>query len=271
MRLGQDISPMKDIPQVGLGLWKVTNVDELETTFTAAIESGYRHFDTAQAYGNEAMLGDAWTKLSMPREELFITTKINISNFGYDRTIKSFETSLKNLQTTYVDLLLLHFPMPLIRNKSWEALVDIQKSGHAKHIGVSNYTVKHLEEIKKKGLPTPYVNQVELHIFLQQPELVEYCRENDILIEAYSPLAHGKNMDDSTVSKIAVKHNVTYAQVMLRWCIEQGFIILPKSAHPERVKQNMQVLDFALDNKDLEELKQLDKNLRTCWNPTFVP
>jgi len=131
--------------------------------------------------------------------------------------------------------------------------------------------VKHLEEMKTKGLPAPYVNQVELHIFLQQPELVEYCRENDILIEAYSPLAHGKNMDDPTVTKIAEKHHVSYALVMLRWCIEQGFIVLPKSAHPERVKQNIQVLDFELDDTDMEELKQLDKNLRTCWNPTFVP
>lgn len=262
---------MKDIPQVGLGLWKVTNSDEFEQTFAAAIESGYRHFDTAQAYGNEAMLGDAWTKANIPREDLFITTKISVTNFGYDRAIKSFESSLKNLQMSYVDLLLLHFPVSLIRNKTWEALVDIQESGHAKHIGVSNYTVKHLEEMKAKGLPAPYVNQVELHVFLQQPELVEYCRENGILIEAYSPLAHGKNMDDPTVSEIAAKHGVSYALIMLRWCIEQGFIILPKSAHPERVRQNIQVLDFSLDNDDLEKLSKLDKNLRTCWNPTFVP
>jgi diketogulonate reductase-like aldo/keto reductase len=262
---------MNDIPQVGLGLWKVTNPEEFKNTFTAALESGYRHFDTAQVYGNEALLGEAWIQANIPREELFLTTKIHVANFGYDRAMKSFETSLKNLQTSYVDLLLLHFPVSLVRNKTWKALVDIQNSGHAKHIGVSNYTVKHLEEMKAKGLPAPYANQVELHVFLQQPELVEYCRQNDILIEAYSPLAHGKNMDDPTVSKIAVKHNVSYAQVMLRWCIEQGFIILPKSAHPERVKQNMQVLDFSLDGEDMEELKKLDKNMRTCWNPTFVP
>lgn len=262
---------MTDIPHVGLGLWKVTNPSEFQQIFTAAIESGYRHFDTAQVYGNEAMLGEAWTKANVPREELYITTKINIANFGYDRAINSFETSLKNLQTSYVDLLLLHFPVSLLRNKTWEALVDIQKSGNAKQIGVSNYTIRHLEEMKTKGLPAPYANQVELHVFLQQPELVDYCRENDILIEAYSPLAHGKNMDDPTVSEIAAKHNVNYALVMLRWCVEQGFIILPKSAHAERVKQNMQVLDFELDEADMERLKALDKNLRTCWNPTFVP
>lgn len=262
---------MTDIPQVGLGLWKVTDPKEFDTTFSAAIDAGYRHFDTAQVYGNEGMVGKAWKSSNIPREELFITTKISVANFGYDRAIKSFESSLKNLQTTYVDLLLLHFPVSVFRNKTWESLVDIQKSGKAKHIGVSNYTVRHLEEMKDKGLPTPYVNQIELHVFLQQPELVNYCRQNGILVEAYSPLAHGKNMDDPIVSKIADKHNVSYALVMLRWCIEQGFIILPKSSHPERVKQNLQVLNFTLDEEDLEELSKLDKNLRTCWNPTFVP
>jgi diketogulonate reductase-like aldo/keto reductase len=262
---------MKNIPQVGLGLWKVTDPTEFKSTFTAAVESGYRHFDTAQVYGNEAMLGEAWKNSNLKREELFITTKINVANFGYDRAIKSFDSSLQNLQTTFVDLLLLHFPVSLLRNKTWEALVDIQKSGKAKYIGVSNYTVRHLEEMKDKGLPVPYLNQVELHVFLQQPELVEYCRKEGILIEAYSPLAHGKNMDDPIVSKIASKHNVSYALVMLRWCIEQGFIILPKSSHAERVKQNMQVLDFQLDEQDMNELGKLDKNLRTCWNPTFVP
>jgi diketogulonate reductase-like aldo/keto reductase len=262
---------MTDIPQVGLGLWKVTDQKEFDTTFSAAIDAGYRHFDTAQVYGNEAMVGKAWKNTNIQREDLFITTKISVANFGYDRAIKSFESSLKNLQTTYVDLLLLHFPVSVFRNKTWEALVDIQKSGKAKHIGVSNYTVRHLEEMKDKGLPTPYINQVELHVFLQQPELVEYCRQNGILIEAYSPLAHGKNMDDPIVSNIADKHRVSYALIMLRWCVEQGFIILPKSSHAERVKQNLQVLNFTLDDEDLEQLSKLDKNLRTCWNPTFVP
>lgn len=262
---------MNDIPQLGLGLWKITNADEFNVAVKTALESGYRHFDTAQAYGNEELLGHAWKASELPRNELFLTTKISVHNFGYKRALESFEASLQNLQTDYIDLLLLHFPVSLLRKNTWKALIEIEKSGKARRIGVSNYTIRHLEELKQQGLPAPYVNQVELHVFLQQPELVTYCNDNGIKIEAYSPLAHGKEMDNEVITNIAKKHNMTYAQVMLRWCIEQGFIILPKSVNPDRIQQNKQVLDFTLTDADMNELKQLDKNMRTCWNPTFVP
>ncbi len=262
---------MDKIPQLGLGLWKIKNTDEFNSALTAALEAGYRHFDTAQIYGNEELLGKAWKASGLPRHELFLTTKISVQNFGSMRTLKSFEKSLQNLQTEYVDLLLLHFPVSFLRKNSWKALVEIQKSDRARHIGVSNYTIRHLEEIKQQGLPKPYINQVELHVFLQQPELVNYCNDNGILLEAYSPLAHGKEMDNPVIERIAKHHQVSYALVMLRWCIEQGFIILPKSVKPDRIRQNKQVLDFELTDEDHRGLKQLDKNMRTCWNPTFVP
>lgn len=259
------------IPQLGLGLWKVQNEQQFRASVETALNAGYRHFDTAQVYGNEQLLGETWTNYGVRREELFITTKIWLKNFGYRHVGPSFEESLRKLQTDYVDLLLLHFPVTVLRRKAWRALEEIQATGKAKHIGVSNYTVRHLEDMKKYTSVTPAVNQVELHVFLQQPELIEYCRGKGILVEAYSPLAHGKAMDDPVVQAVADKHGKSYAQIMLRWCIEQELVVLAKSVTPERITQNMQIFDFALDDEDKLALKALNRNLRTCWDPTPVP
>ncbi len=259
------------IPQVGLGLWKVKNKEQFSDIFKAAVESGYRHFDTAQAYDNEAYLGEAWKASGMRREELFITTKIAVTHFGEKRTKTSFANSLKNLQTDYVDLVLLHFPVTLVRKNSWKALEDLYHAGQAKAIGVSNYTIKHLEELKTYASVMPAVNQVELHVFLQQPELLDYCRQNGIVVEAYSPLAHGKRMNDKAVQAIADRHGKTYAQIMLRWCVEHGLVLLPKSVSPERVRENMDVYSFELYLDDLQTLTALDRGLRTCWDPTHIP
>lgn len=259
------------IPQVGLGLWKMKDKEQFLLAFRAAIDAGYRHFDTAQVYGNEAYLGEAWRASGIPREELFITTKIAVTHFGEKHTKASFADSLKNLQTDYADLLLLHFPVTLLRKNSWKALEDIYHAGQAKAIGVSNYTIKHLEELKTYASVMPAVNQVELHIFLQQPELVDYCRNNGIIVEAYSPLAHGKRMDDIEVQAIADRHGKTYAQIMLRWCVENGLVVLPKSVSPERIRENMDVYSFELYLDDLQTLTALDRDLRTCWDPTHIP
>lgn len=260
-----------ELPQVGLGLWQVTNPAEFKTAFDAAIAAGYRHFDDAQIYGNEQLLGEAWQVSGIPREELFLTTKITITSFGTKKTPKSFEISLEKLQTNYVDLLLLHFPVPIARKKAWLELEKIKAAGKAKTIGVSNYTIRHLEEMKTYAHEMPAVNQVELHVFLQQPELVEYCNKHNIVIEAYSPLAHGHGMDNPVLAEIAKKYGKSPAQVMLRWCAQSGFVVLPKSITPERVQANINIFDFELDAKDLATIKTLDQDLRTCWNPTFVP
>lgn len=259
------------IPQVGLGLWRVTEPDEFKTAFDAAVTAGYRHFDSAQVYRNEQLLGEAWKASGMPREKLFLTTKIHIANFGVKKTPKSFEKSLEKLRTDYVDLLLLHFPVPIARKKAWLELEKIKVAGKAKTIGVSNYTIRHLEEMKLYATEAPSVNQVELHVFLQQPELVKYCENNGIILEAYSPLAHGKGMDDLTLAEIAKKHGKSPAQIMLRWCLQQGFVVLPKSVTPERIQANIEIFDFALDAEDLGKIKTLDRNLHTCWDPTYVP
>lgn len=259
------------IPQIGLGLWKIKDKNEFIEACRVAFETEYRHFDTAQAYGNEAFLGEFWKVSGVPREEIFITTKIAVTHFGEKHTKSSFAESLRNLQTEYVDLLLLHFPVTLLRKSSWKALEDLHASGQAKAIGVSNYTIKHLEELKTYANVVPAVNQVELHVFLQQPELVDYCRQNGIVIEAYSPLAHAKRMDDKYVQAIADRHGKTYAQIMIRWCIENGLVVLPKSTTPERIRENIDVYNFELFLDDLQTLTALDRDMRTCWDPTHIP
>jgi len=259
------------IPQVGLGLWKVTESSDVDTAVTSALASGYTHFDSAQAYHNEDLLLNALNKLGVRREEVFITTKIATNNFFPTMVISSFEKSLKKLDTDYVDLLLLHFPVPRLRHGAWKKLEKIHEAGKARSIGVSNYTVRHLKKLLNECNVKPAVNQVELHVFLQQPELVEYCKQNDIVIEAYSPLAHGHGLDDPTLSKIAKKHAKSTAQIMLRWCVEQDFVVLPKSIHKDRIAENIDIFDFKLDDEDLIELKSIDKNYRTCWDPTNIP
>ncbi len=259
------------IPQVGLGLWQVKDDDEFRMAFRAAVDEGYRHFDSAQAYGNEHLLGEEWIRSGIKRKDIFITTKIRVENMTIGRTAQSFAKSLENLQTEYVDLILLHFPVSLVRKKAWKELEKIHETGQAKSIGVSNYTIKHLEEMKEYASIVPAVNQVELHVFLQQPELVEYCQEHDIVIEAYSPLAHAKDMSDLTIQAIAKKHDKTYAQVMLRWLAQKDLVVLPKSVTPERVRQNIDIFDFELNDEDMMRLGKLDHALRTCWDPTHVP
>lgn len=257
------------IPQIGLGLWQNKDKSEFDAAFTAAIKAGYTHFDSAQAYNNEQFLGVAMQNQN--RENLFLTTKIAVEHFGYNNAQKTFQESLKKLQTDYVDLLLLHFPVPILRKKSWLALEEIKKTGGAKSIGVSNYTIKHLEEMKQYASVMPAVNQVELHVFLQQPELLEYCAANNIVVEAYSPLAHAKDMDNQVVADIAAKHQKSYAQIMLRWCLQKGLVVLPKSVTPSRIQENMNIFDFELDAEDMQQLAAQDRDLRTCWSPVHVP
>jgi len=259
------------MPAIALGLWKVKKEDECIAAVKAGLEVGYRHFDSAQYYGNEQFLGQAIKESSVPRGEVFLTTKIKNENFWPEDVLESFDVSLEKLQTDYIDLLLLHFPVTELRVMAWGAMEEIFASGRTKAIGVSNYTIRHLEELLKTAKVKPAVNQVELHVFLQQPELLEYCKQHDITVEAYSPLAHGESMDDPTLAEIAKKHGKTPPQVMLRWCLDVGTVPLPKSTHADRIKQNYEIFDFKLDDDDMTKLKALDKNLRTCWDPTNVP
>lgn len=265
------LSSSKNIPEIGFGLWQVKDQEQLTAAVHTALDAGYTHFDSAQIYKNEAMLAKALSSAGTQRKDVFITTKIWTANFPGFRLKKSFESSLKKLDTDYVDLLLLHFPVTVLRHHAWADLESLYKEGKAKSIGVSNYTVRHLKQLLEKCEIKPAINQVELHVFLQQPELLAYCHDNDIVVEAYSPLAHGNGMDDRILLAIAKKHGKTPAQVMIRWCLQVGTIPLPKSTTPERIKQNIDVYDFKLDNEDMERIKTLDRNMRTCWDPTHTP
>ena len=259
------------IPQLGLGLWKNTNSVQFKQAFDAAYAAGYRHFDTAQIYKNEHLLGQAWRESGSKRTDLFITTKISVTHFTTHAVRNSFTQSLAALQTDYVDLLLLHFPVTGLRKGAWKILEELKAAGGARSIGVSNYTVRHLKEMKQYAKVLPAVNQVELHVFLQQPELVEYCRNEGIALEAYSPLAHAKAMDVPLIQHIAAKHAISYAQVMIRWCIQSGFIVIPKSISPARIQENAAVFDITLDEDDMEAIKNIGVTKRTCWDPTLVP
>lgn len=262
------------IPQVGLGLWKVQDEKQCRDAVVTALENGYTHFDSAQIYGNEPFLGatlqQIYTAGNFSREDIFITTKLWNDNQSPELALPSFEKSLVNLQTEYVDLFLMHFPVSGTRINGYKEMEKIYTSEKAKSIGVSNFTVRHLEELLANTQIVPVVNQVELHVFLQQKELRDYCAEKGIVIEAYSPLAHGNGLDDETLIEIASKHSKSTAQVMLRWCVQNNMVVLPKSVTPMRIKENINIFDFELDEDDLLQIEKLEKNFRTCWDPTDV-
>lgn len=280
-----------EIPQIGFGLWQVLPGFVCRKAVRAALEAGYTHFDDAQAYHNEQHLGAELKQSKLSRKNVFITTKIQTKNLGANDVLPSFEKSLKKLQTDYVDLLLIHFPVTEHRKEAWKELEKIHKQGRAKAIGVSNYMVNHLEELLSETKIVPAVNQIELHVFLQMPKVVEYCKKRGIIVEAYSPLAHGHGLDNPILGSIAKKYGKTTAQIMIRWCIEVGTVPLPKSTHKDRIIQNIEVfdafdspkagsastlssverVDFELDKEDMAELKKLDRGFRTCWDPTNVP
>lgn len=262
------------IPQIGLGLWQNKNERECHDAVISAIASGYRHFDTAQIYENEEYVGSALSNAfstdEVSREDVFITTKLWNDNQFFDDVLPSFNESLKQLKTDYVDLFLVHFPVTETRRPAWLKMEEIYKSGRAKSIGVSNYTVKHLEELISECDVMPAVNQVEIHVYLQQKELRDFCDEHGIIVEAYSPLAHGNGLDNTVLHSIADKHSRSTAQVMIKWCAQNNMVVLPKSVSAKRIESNIAVFDFELDESDLEAIEGLEKNYRTCWDPTNV-
>ncbi len=257
------------MPVIGLGLWQIKDRETFIKVFKEAYKAGYRSFDSAQFYRNEQFIKDATEEIK--REDVFITSKIAVNNFGYNKTIKSFETSLTKIGSAYFDLMLLHFPVSILRKKSWLALEDYYEAKKARAIGVSNYTIRHLKELKQYCKITPAINQVELHVFLQQPDLIKYCQDNNIQVEAYSPLAHGLIMDNFTIMKLTKKYQKSYAQIMLKFLLQLGLVVIPKSVREARIIENINLFDFVVEASDMNQIKKLNKDLRTCWNPTMVP
>jgi len=237
-----------------------------------ALKVGYRHIDTARIYGNEAEVGRAIKKamndFNIKRKELFVTTKL--WNSDHKDPEAALNASLKRLNLEYVDLYLIHWPVEE-RLKSWRILQDLKAQGLAKDVGVSNFMIRHLQELEAKRLPKPIIDQVELSPFLPQEELRTYCNKHHILVEAYSPLSRGHRLDHPLFAILGKKYHKTPAQIILRWCIEQGTIALPKSQNPKRIEENKDIFDFSLDRSDLSQFKKLADDKHWTWDPTNVP
>lgn len=266
-----------EMPVIGLGVYKTEEGEEVQNSVRYALDAGYRMFDTAKKYENEEGLGRALKSYGLLREEFFVTTKLWNEDQGYENTLKAIDESLKKLDLSYVDLYLIHWPTagdPKLnqsinkREETWRAMEEIYKSGKAKAIGVSNYTIKHLEEMKDYALIMPMVNQVEFHPFLYQEKLMNYCKLHNIALEAYSPLAKGRRLEDKNLVSIAEKHKKTVAEVMIRWSLQHGNIVIPKSTHKERIIENINIFDFELDQEDMKLIDSLDENMRVAPDPT---
>jgi 2,5-diketo-D-gluconate reductase A len=261
-----------EIPQLGFGVFQVPP-DETEATTKRAFDTGYRHIDTAAAYQNEAEVGRAFRASGLDRDEVFVTTKCFNDDHGYDEAQRAFQKSLDRLELDFVDLYLIHWPVPSHDKyvDTWKAFVDLQSKGLIRSIGVSNFQPDHLDRIIEETGVTPSVNQIELHPRLQQAELQKKHDELGIVTEAWSPLAQGAVLDEPVIKEIAEAHGKTAGQVVLRWHIQLGNVVFPKSVTPERIEENFEIFDFELTDDQMSQFDQLDKGERIGPDPdTFV-
>ncbi|KOP65226.1 glyoxal reductase [Bacillus sp. FJAT-18019] len=257
------------MPWLGLGVWKTKEGEEVIQSVKSAIAAGYRSIDTAAIYGNEEGVGQAIRESGVSRDELFITTKVWNDDQGYEQTLQAFETSRKKLGLDFLDLYLVHWPGKDKYLDTWKALIHLQKEGLVRSIGVSNFQIRHLQHIIEDTGVVPVVNQVELHPLLSQKELLSYARENGIVLEAWSPLMQG-NLDQPTLVEIAEKYGKTVAQVILRWDIQNGVIVIPKSVKEHRIRENAGIFDFELSAEDIAVIDGLNQNKRFGSNPDEV-
>lgn len=254
-----DLNDGQSIPRIGLGVWRTPN-DIAAKVVSTALQVGYRHIDTAAAYENEEGVGEGVRASGTPRDAVFVTTKVWNSDQGYDRALRAVEASLKRLRMEAVDLLLIHWPAPKrdLYLDTWRALVRIKEEGRAKSIGVSNFEVEQLDRIIAETGVTPALNQIETHPRFQQRRLREANLERGIRSESWSPLGQGTLLEDPVIGRIAEKHRRTPAQVVIRWHIDNGLIVIPKSVNPRRITENYDVFGFELDGEDLAAIERLD-------------
>lgn len=258
------------MPQLGFGVWQIEDEDQLRTALETALEAGYRAIDTAAIYGNEEGVGSAVNGSGIARDELFITSKLWNSDQGYETALRAFDKSLEKLQLDYLDLYLIHWPASKnsAHVETWRALEELYKQGRIKAIGVSNFKETHLETLLSKAEIVPAVNQVELHPRLTQMPLREYCESKDIRIESWSPLMQGGVvLSDEVVQGIAHSHGKTPAQIVLRWHVQHGLIVIPKSATPERIKENIDIYNFKLSEDEIKAIDGLNADERIGPDP----
>lgn len=256
-----------EIPQLGLGVYDPQFGDETERAILAALECGYRHIDTATVYRNEAQVGAALKNSGLPREEIFVTTKVWDTDQGYDKTLHAFEQSLKALKTDYIDLYLVHWPVRETRKETWRALEHLFREKRLRAIGVSNYLAPHLEELLTYAEIIPAVNQFEITPFLQSPETTALCQKHGIHVESYSPLVRGRKKDHQSLQNLAQKYNRSSYQILIRWALDRGFITIPKSSTPERIRDNFSVFDFSLSAEDLNLMNSFHDGTRVAADP----
>lgn len=259
-----------EMPWFGLGVFLSKEGSEVETAVKTALRNGYISIDTAAIYNNERGVGKAIKESGIPREDIFLTSKVWNTQQGYNTTLAAFEQSLEKLQTDYLDLYLIHWPKGKRSVESWKALEEIYKKGKAKAIGVSNFLVHHLEEFLPECKITPAVNQVEFHPELIQPDLLEYCQKRGIQLEAWSPIMKGRVNDIPVMQALATKYGKNPVQIVLRWDIQKGVVTIPKSVTPERIISNADIFDFELSPEDIAKIDKLDKNARIGGHPDFI-
>jgi 2,5-diketo-D-gluconate reductase A len=260
------------IPQLGFGVFQIPAHDTA-TAVDTALTAGYRHIDTAQMYGNEWEVGEGIARSGVPRAEVFITTKLDNDRHGYENAISALEESLRRLGTDYVDLYLIHWPRPQLNRyvETWQAFEKLAANGRARSIGVSNFRPADLGALAANTGTVPDVNQVELHPAFQRADLRQYHREHGIATEAWSPIAQGEVLDDPVLIRLAQQHGKSPAQVALRWHIQLGNIVFPKSATPARIKENIDIFDFALSDGDMAAIAAMDRGHRTGPDPDTFP
>jgi 2,5-diketo-D-gluconate reductase A len=258
----------RSIPVIGFGVWQVPDDVVVDAT-VKALEVGYRHIDTAYLYHNERGVGEALRRGELDRNDVFVTTKVWNTDHGYDQTLRAFDKSTGLLGIDEVDLYLIHWPTPArdVYLDSWRALIRLREEGRARSIGVSNFHDAHLRKIVDETGVIPAINQIELHPWLPQTELRDIDTRLGIKTEAWSPLGSGRLIDDPVIAEVSAKHGKSPAQVMVRWSIQLGIIVLPKSVTPERIEQNIDVFDFQLDDADMAAIATLESGRRTGPNP----
>jgi methylglyoxal/glyoxal reductase len=254
-----------EIPYLGLGVYQTPPGEATMRAVSFALKIGYRHIDTAELYGNEADVGRALLASGIEREEIFITTKVWNSNQGYNSTKRACQASISRLGLSYVDLYLIHWPVQGTGSDTWKAMTELLKEDRVRAIGVSNYSIEDLKDILETSDIVPAVNQVEFHPFFYQKGLLQFCNKNKIHLESYSPLTRGKRLNHPNILRIGKKNGKTPAQVLIRWALQHGLIVIPKSVHEARIKENSKVYDFDLDTEDMNVLDSMNENFQTVF------